>query len=281
MPPRVDDPNLAAAHAPDHAYAFGDSATAAERLELLARTFETSSRAFIRLAAPLREPERVIDLGCGPGHTTALLADLFANSSVLGIDCSPAFVELARACAGARTSFVCADATQLPLPRATADVLYARYLLAHLEEPERTVVAWLSALRPGGILLVEEDEWIHSEDPVLAEYCALVIGLVTHHGGELLVGPRLARMALPSDCRVRVSRVEAYRVPVPAAAALFAMNFATWRTDPWIVRNHTPAALDALGRGLDQARRRGIGTVTFGLRQLAIRRRPEVAGPAA
>jgi trans-aconitate 2-methyltransferase len=44
-------------------------------------------------AAP---PRRVVDLGCGPGNLTGLLAERFVAADVLGVDSSPEMVERAR-----------------------------------------------------------------------------------------------------------------------------------------------------------------------------------------
>ncbi len=54
-------------------YAFGDSAAAARRLGLLAELFEPAPRPFLE-----RFAGRPIDLACGPGHTTRLLASVLA-----------------------------------------------------------------------------------------------------------------------------------------------------------------------------------------------------------
>src|SRR5262245_27967011 len=46
-------------------------------------------------------PERVVDLGCGPGNLTALLAERWPEAEVVGLDSSPEMVEAARATAPA------------------------------------------------------------------------------------------------------------------------------------------------------------------------------------
>jgi trans-aconitate 2-methyltransferase len=55
-------------------------------------------RPFLDLLARIdaAAPRRVVDLGCGPGNLTGLLAERFVGADVLGVDSSPEMVERAR-----------------------------------------------------------------------------------------------------------------------------------------------------------------------------------------
>src|SRR5258708_35887545 len=93
-------------------YAFGDTDIAARRLELLANVFEHSMRACLREAPAARlglaqnlAQKIAIDLGCGPGFTTHLIAETLGFSRVVGLETSKRFIELARATANVRVSF--------------------------------------------------------------------------------------------------------------------------------------------------------------------------------
>jgi trans-aconitate 2-methyltransferase len=56
------------------------------------------ARPFVELLAriPAVEPATVVDLGCGPGNLTRLLADRWPDALVTGLDSSPAMIERAR-----------------------------------------------------------------------------------------------------------------------------------------------------------------------------------------
>ena len=44
----------------------------------------------------LADPSRIVDLGCGPGNSTAVLAARWPNADLSGIDSSPDMIEAAR-----------------------------------------------------------------------------------------------------------------------------------------------------------------------------------------
>ena len=152
------------------AYSFGDTDLARERLGLVADTFAPPTR---RLLDELPPGARryVLDLGCGPGYTTALLAEVFPDAFVTGLDASPAMVEAAQArVPDAR--FVVADITApLKLP---AHLVYARLLLGHLPDPDGALANWAAALLPGAVLVCEEPVRYRSDDPLFAAYEAVV-----------------------------------------------------------------------------------------------------------
>jgi trans-aconitate 2-methyltransferase len=54
---------------------------------------------------PLRTPAQVIDLGCGPGNSTALLAARWPAATIEGLESSPDMLAKARA-SGVRASWI-------------------------------------------------------------------------------------------------------------------------------------------------------------------------------
>lgn len=252
-------------------YAFGDSEQAALRLALVADTFAEPSRAFLREergATGAPPPGLAVDLGCGPGYTTRLLAECLRCARTVGIDASEAHVVRARRDADPGCEFVCADVLALPWPTGAADRVYARFLLSHLPEPEAAVAAFAGQLRPGGRLLLDEVEAIHTEDPIFRRYLDHVEDVLGARGQCLYVGPRLDACA-PGGASSRVRRHE---VDPQRAAALFALNWATLRSDPHVARAVGAGERDSLGRQLASLRNGAAPAkrIVWELRQVTI-----------
>ncbi|WP_265864293.1 class I SAM-dependent methyltransferase [Streptomyces sp. SKN60] len=95
----------------------------------------------------------VADLGCGPGRITAHLGGL--GLDVLGIDLSPAMIDVARR-EHPGTDFRVGSMTELDLPDGSMGGLVAWYSLIHVPDAEldRTLAHFHRALRPGGPLLL-------------------------------------------------------------------------------------------------------------------------------
>lgn len=247
-------------------YAFGDTPTASSRLAVLATAFAPSTRALLALLGDGHQVRRVLDLGCGPGHTTQLLAGRFPRARVTWLDASAPFVAEARmASPDARTTFAVRDVTRVAANDA-ADVVYARFLLAHLPDVPHLVDTWLRATRPGGRLVLEEPEWIDGPDVVTA-YLALSAARIERAGGRLFVGPTVSA-ALPRD-HVLVDRVHHHRVPADLAATMFRMNLAVWGDRAVDEGSASRREVDGLDTGLAEVGDGG-GHVDWGLRQVVV-----------
>jgi trans-aconitate 2-methyltransferase len=231
-------------------YAFGDTALASRRLDVLASVFGPTSRTLLGALPPA--PRRVVlDLGCGPGHTTAMLADTFPEADVLGLDASEAFVTEATATAPARCGFRVADVTRRPLPGGPADLIYARFLVVHLPDPHAAVSAWAGRLAPGGVLVIEEPERIDTEDTDFRRYLELASVVVGVRGGDLYAG-RLLAEAVPPSTAVVARRSTPLDVPTAQAATIFSLNLAAWRDDPAVAAAAGPGETADLAARLER-----------------------------
>jgi ubiquinone/menaquinone biosynthesis C-methylase UbiE len=104
---------------------------------------------------------RVLDLGCGQGNTTRCLADALEPGECIGVEFDAALAEYAQAQPGNPPSvrFQQGDATHLPFPDASFDVVFCRYLLLHITEPERVVREMMRLVRPGGFAVAYEGDF--------------------------------------------------------------------------------------------------------------------------
>jgi len=174
-------------------YTFGDGQVAADRLALLAATYEPSSARLLRMCASLA-PRWAIDLGCGPGYSTRLLHAVVAPATTIGADASPEHVARARATAPPGVDYAVHDVTVAPLPGAQApDLLYCRFLLTHLRDPARALATWAAAAGERATLVVEETVQMSSSHPALRHYYRLVADLQRHYGQQLEIGRTIDR----------------------------------------------------------------------------------------
>lgn len=256
---------------PQPGYAFGDTPDASDRLDVLAAVFAPTSRALLR-SLPCA-PALVLDLGCGPGHTSAMVAEAFPGARVVGIDTSPAFVAEAGASGTERCHFTVGDVTRTPLPCAPADLVYARFLLVHLRHPAAVAAAWVGELRPGGVLVLEEPEAIDTADPDFRRYLELAETVVAARGGDLYVGRRLTGVSPPAGAEVLVQREVPLAVTAGSAARIFSLNLGTWRHDPALTGvagpEETAALLHRLQRRAGDA---STGVIRWHMRQVVVTR---------
>lgn len=108
-------------------------------------------------------PRRILDLGCGTGWTSLLLAR--AGYSVLGVDISVEAIQAARETAAAGgvngAEFAIGDYEEMHFPPAFDHVLFYD-ALHHAENEAAAIAAAYRALAPGGSLLAFEPGVGHS-----------------------------------------------------------------------------------------------------------------------
>jgi len=123
--------------------------------ELYARFADERVRPVHDLLArvPLAAPDRIVDLGCGAGASTAPLVARWPQADVLGIDTSPAMIEEAKAkVAGAR--FEIADGATWA-PEAPVDLVFSNATLQWIPDHRSLLPKLMGWLAPGGVLAVQ------------------------------------------------------------------------------------------------------------------------------
>ncbi|MDH4118035.1 MAG: class I SAM-dependent methyltransferase [Acidimicrobiia bacterium] len=119
-----------------------------------------NSRSNRRIVSIARvEPEHVIlDIGCGPGAAVRNAATLAAKA--VGVDRSEPMIEIARRRSRhlGNVEFLVAGAEALPFPDASFDRVWSVHAFHHWEDPEVGIEEAARVTRPGGRLLISEDE---------------------------------------------------------------------------------------------------------------------------
>ena len=107
---------------------------------------------------------RWIDIGCGSGAFTELLAQRYAPAEIQGIDPSEAQFAFARARPALReTTFLQGDAMALPLETDRFDAAVMALVLFFVPDPAKGVAEMARVVRPGGT--VSAYLWIAGEGP--------------------------------------------------------------------------------------------------------------------
>jgi ubiquinone/menaquinone biosynthesis C-methylase UbiE len=90
---------------------------------------------------------KVLDVGCGPGNTSAAIASFGAD--VTGIDFSAQMLHVART-NYPDISFLQADVENIPVENDTFDAVTANYVVHHLADPVRVFSEITRVLKPNG-----------------------------------------------------------------------------------------------------------------------------------
>ncbi len=96
-------------------------------------------------------PQKVVDIGCGPGNSTAVLRSVFPGAAVLGIDNSPNMIARARE-QYPQAAFQVCDAQSLP---DRYDLIFSNACLQWIPNHEVLIPNLMKKLNPHGALAVQ------------------------------------------------------------------------------------------------------------------------------
>jgi ubiquinone/menaquinone biosynthesis C-methylase UbiE len=103
----------------------------------------------------------LLEVGCGTGVLTRVLAGIDEVKSVVGVDLAPSLLDRARelAAEAPNARFEVADARDLPFADASFDVAIFDSTLSHVPSPERALAEAARVLRPGGLLAAFDGDY--------------------------------------------------------------------------------------------------------------------------
>lgn len=100
-------------------------------------------------------PQRILDVGAGPGRASAAMRKRFPKSEVIALDLALPMLREAKSRAGWWKPFrrVCGDARALPIADQGVDLIFSSLCLQWCEDLEAVFDEFRRVLRPGGWLL--------------------------------------------------------------------------------------------------------------------------------
>jgi SAM-dependent methyltransferase len=170
-------------------------------------------------AACLRElalggGERILDVGCGLGHLGRAMGRA-AGRAVLGIERSTEQIARAHELGRGATDETFleireGDALDLPLAAdewGSFDLAHARFVLEHVPAPERVVAQMVKAVRPGGRIVLCDDDHallrLHPEPPGVMPVWEAFVRTYDRLGNDPFVGRRLVSLLVGAGARPR------------------------------------------------------------------------------
>ena len=120
-------------------------ATGADTLKLHLQRYQFASRALV--------PGTILDIACGVGYGTRILAQAPGIVSALGVDIDEPSVRYAESrYSNSMAKFLCADAMKFK-PETGFDSIVSLETIEHVPDPVAFVHRLVSWLRPGGVLI--------------------------------------------------------------------------------------------------------------------------------
>jgi ubiquinone/menaquinone biosynthesis C-methylase UbiE len=173
-------------------YIHGTEPREQERLVGLNRL---TNREFVRFLG-VTPGMRVLEVGCGLGILAVEVAAAAERVRILGLERSSN--QIAAAVKDPRVNYVRGDAHQLGFGDASFDLVYARYLLEHVQNPAEVLREMRRVARPGArVAACENDISLLRLDPPCPEsdkVWAAFQRYQTSLGGDGLIGRRLYRL---------------------------------------------------------------------------------------
>jgi ubiquinone/menaquinone biosynthesis C-methylase UbiE len=171
------------------------------RLNVLAGVLQNSTHNLL-LANGLKEGSSFLDVGCGGGNVATVAAEMVgATGHIIALDFDETLIALNRQDAAAQgiinLNYHALSAYEVAYQN-EFDVVYARFLLSHLQRPAEVLLNMLRAAKRAGRVVVEDVQFsghfCYPANTAFSRYLELYAALANQRGQNPEIGPALPGM---------------------------------------------------------------------------------------
>ncbi|MDD3393730.1 MAG: methyltransferase domain-containing protein [Anaerotignum sp.] len=139
---------------------------------------------------------KILDIGCGPGTSTKLLAKNMQTAEIFGVDVDEYFLAYAEKYHSANNvQYVVGNVFDLPFPDDTFDFCYARYVFQHIANPLEALLEIKRVTKPKGGIIIHDFDYdllkTVPDFPILKKLKKTNARLKAFRGGDAYVGRKL------------------------------------------------------------------------------------------
>ncbi len=172
-----------------------------DRLKRQAEMFNTLE-ADVLTRSGLQQHHRVLELGCGPGFVSKLLARLASDGELVSVDNNRELLSMyhAQVASPPRGGAIALEGSvhALPVQSEWADFVYGRFLFQHVPSAERGLREAYRVTAPGGrCCIVDSDDGLvmhYPQSEEIARFLAQAQRAQSAYGGDRFIGRKLVSM---------------------------------------------------------------------------------------
>ncbi|MDP8889118.1 MAG: methyltransferase domain-containing protein [Thermoproteota archaeon] len=194
-------------------YILGNRDSEITRLEIQATLFDPLTKQTL-LNAGLRKGMRCIDIGCGSGAVTRLMANMVGNTGhVVGVDIDNRYLQYCNSniTSWQNIEFVHDDICKSRLDSEERfDIAYSRFTFHHLTDRREAVRSMKRLTKKGGTIMIQDldhapGSWLcYPENKAFNTLRKVYVALIKKRGGDPLVGRKLYKLLIDDSLTANV-----------------------------------------------------------------------------
>jgi ubiquinone/menaquinone biosynthesis C-methylase UbiE len=197
----------------EEGYILGNQDCEITRLQTQATFFEPITKQTL-LNAGLKKDMSCIDIGCGSGSVTRLMADMVGdNGYVVGVDMDNRYLQYCNRNISSRQNieFVHDDICNSRLDiNERFDIVYSRFMFHHLSNRREAVRSMKRMTKKGGTIIIQDldhapGSWLcYPENKFVETLRKVYVTLIKNGGGDPLVGRKLYKLLMDESLNASV-----------------------------------------------------------------------------